>query len=155
MARAAARRAAAPPVVEDSGGGPAPNLTTASNDSASRTEAQSGAQIGNRYLRYDQDVVPVPVTTLEGFRESSVEEFKQFAAGEFFAAGSFWLLVERAATIDRFWADLLFWVCVAFCLAGSIVGYFGYTQLRRRQTEIDRIIAAAKKNANPPPAAAS
>ena len=100
-------------------------------------------------IPYDREVGAVLVTMdeLKDFKSSSVEEFGQFAVGEFFAAGGFWLSLERAITVQAFWTDALFWICVILCGAGITVGYFGLRQLRRRKDRIDRIVESARMRA--------
>jgi hypothetical protein len=53
--------------------------------------------------------LPVTLDELEDFKNSSIEEFRQFAIGEFIAAGALWLGIERMITIQVFWKDALFW----------------------------------------------
>jgi hypothetical protein len=111
-------------------------------DAAGRS--QQGATFGTRYYGRALEGVPVTIDELEDFKSSSLEEFGQFAIGQFFMAGSFWLGIERLVTIGVFWADTLFWVCVVAFIGGSVVAYFGLRQLRRRRASIDRIIKSVK-----------
>lgn len=105
-------------------------------------QATTGATVESRYHDRTQDIVGVNVEDLREFKSASVEEFWQFVVGEFLAAGAFWLGVERFVTEPNWQEDALFWICVAVLLAGCVIGYFGYRQLSRRQSRIDRIINA-------------
>lgn len=102
-----------------------------------------GASVTSRYHDYEEDVVGVRVDDLRDFKNASVEDFLQFVAGEFFAAGAFWLGVERIVTTDIWYKDALFWICAVALMSGLIIGYFGYKQLARRQTRIESIIQKA------------
>lgn len=108
------------------------------------TRPQEGAALRSNYLDRRQDVVGVPVDDLVDFKSARVEEFLQFVIGEFFAAGSIWLALERYATVPDWREDGVFGVCVAAFIAGIVITAFGYRQLKRTQTRIDRIIAGAK-----------
>lgn len=105
--------------------------------------SQQGATIRTRYHDRIQDAVGVDVNDLEEFKAAGIEEFRQFVIGEFLVAGAFWLGIERAVTVQEFWRDLLFWFCFFAFIAGCTIGFFGYRQLRRRKTRIDRIISDA------------
>jgi hypothetical protein len=105
-----------------------------------------GAAINPRYHDRDADFVGVDVNDLKDFKAASIEEFWQFAIGQFFAAGAFWLGLERLLTASNGLKDPLFWICVIAFIAGSIIGYFGYRQLSRRQGRIDRIIEDAMRH---------
>jgi len=86
----------------------------------------------------------VDINELRDFRSSSAEEFFQFVAGEFLAAGSFWLGIERAITVPVFYTDPLFWICVVAFLAGTVIAVFGYRQMHRRKSRIESIIGSAR-----------
>ena len=119
--------------------------TTASEAKFS-TDPEAGARLRVNYYDLEQDRVSVAMDDLKEFKSSSIEEFAQFAFGEFMVAGAFWLGIERAATIDDFWkTDVLFWICAISFIAGSVIGFFGYRQLKRRKDKIDRIIEQAYK----------
>ena len=105
----------------------------------------TGASVTSRYHNREQDIVGVDVNDLKEFKSGSVEEFLQFVVGEFFAAGAFWLGIERIATVIEWYKDAVFWICVIAFIAGLVIGFFGYRQLARRQTRIDNIIAAAMR----------
>ena len=98
-----------------------------------------------RYHDRAQDVVGVDVKDLREFRSAGIEEFWQFVVGEFFAAGSFWVGVDRFFNSPNYLADPMFWVCVVAFIAGIVIGYFGYRQLSRRKTRMDDIIAAVER----------
>lgn len=134
------------PVANPAGAGAAnisDTLTTGSGIEGDRDAVPTGATISHRYINIEEDVVGVAVDALRDFRSASTEEFGQFAIGGFFAAGSFWLGLERLASAPIWWEDAVFWFCVVAFLAGLIIGFFGYRQLKRRQTRIDIIIRAA------------
>lgn len=115
-----------------------------------RYSTNSGARLRTTYYDREQDVVSVAMDDLREFKASSAEEFAQFALGEFMVAGAFWLGIERAVTIDQAWkVDLLFWICAIAFLAGAVIGFFGWRQLKRRKDKIDRIIAQAEKQKAP------
>ena len=107
------------------------------------TRPQTGASLKSNYLDRRQDVVGVSVDDLMDFKSARIEEFLQFVIGEFFAAGSIWLALERFATVPDWRQDAVFWICIVAFIAGVIITIFGYRQLKRRQTRIDRIIASA------------
>ena len=83
------------------------------------------------------------IDTLRDFKSGSIEEFLQLVVGEFFAAGAFWVGVERIFMAENFLKDTLFWVCVVGFIAGLIIAVFGLRQLSRRKTRIDSIINRA------------
>jgi len=104
----------------------------------------AGATITPNYLGTSEDVVGVRVNDLREFKTSAMEEAGQFAFAEFFFAGSIWLGLERAFTVEDFWTDGLFIACVFSAILGSVVGYFGLKQLFRRKTKIEGIIKNAE-----------
>lgn len=106
--------------------------------------ATQGAGYRAAYTDRKIPVVSVSIDELEDFKSASKDEFAQFAIAQFMAAGAFWLGIERLVTIPEFWTDLLFWICVVCLIAGCCVGYFGFQQMRRRQTRIERIITSAQ-----------
>lgn len=105
----------------------------------------SGATLQPRYHDREHDVVSMDVNELRDMGNASHEEFMQFVAGEFLMAGAFWLGVERFVTVESWQVDLLFWICVVSFVAGGVIAWFGYRQLRRRQKRIETIITSAKK----------
>ena len=132
------RKREKPPDATVGSGGAADSVVVASGGGE-----QHGATVTSRYFNVEQDVVGVAVDALRDFKSASTEEFWQFVIGGFLVSGSFWLGVERLATAPIWWKDTVFWICVVAFLAGLIIGYFGYRQLKRRQTRIDAIINAA------------
>lgn len=113
--------------------------------SGASDSARTGASVTSRYLHRQQDIVGVALSDLEDFKAASTEEFWQFAIGQFFAVGGFWLGVERLFTVTNVVGDPLFWICVVSFIAGATISYFGYRQLKRRQTRMDKIIAIGKE----------
>jgi hypothetical protein len=107
--------------------------------------ANSGAQVLHDYLNRTEPTVGVTVDQLRDFRDSSIDEFKQFAIGGFLASGAFWILIERVFTEPLWWQDRLFQFCILALIAGIVVGYFGFQQLARRKRGMDRIIRDAEK----------
>jgi len=112
------------------------------------TGGAQGATYSTKYLDREIKGVPVSIDELEEFKTGSIEEFGQFVFGNFLVAGSFWLGIERALTTEPFWKDLLFWICVVAFVAGAVITFFGYRQMRRRQTRIDKIILSAETGAS-------
>ena len=106
-------------------------------------QERSGAVFKPRYYDRDQQVTVVSVSELRNLGTSSIEEFWQFAFGEFLVAGSFWLGIERFFTVENWKTDALFWVCVVAFISGFVIGLFGYRQLSRRYKEVERIIDSA------------
>ncbi len=89
----------------------------------------------------------VNVRDLQDFKSASVEEFWQFLFGQFFCVGGFWLGIERLLTVEQAHKDALFLFCLVAFFAGAIIAFFGYRQLQRRQTRIDKIINSAIRQA--------
>jgi hypothetical protein len=116
------------------------------------TVAGGGGSMGARVLPTFHDhkphIVGVDVDDLEDFKSSSLEEFGQFAFGEFLVAGAFWLGFERRMTVTNWQGDLLFWICVVSTIAGVIIGGFGLRQMIRRHRKIDRIVQRAREEEN-------
>ena len=106
-----------------------------------------GAGFQPRYHDHQPDIVGVDVDDLEDFKSSSLEEFGQFAFGEFLIAGAFWLGLARAVSSPSYKQALLFWVCVIAFVSGMIIAWFGLRQMSRRQGKLDKIIARAKRTA--------
>lgn len=120
---------------------------TDKNKFEGNTNVVSGSQIKTNYGSVEQEAIPVTIEQLEDIRDSSFEEFWQFAAAEFVVAGSLWLAVEKF--LDRKDEDPLspvFWVCLLAVFLGSIVGWAGFRQLKRRKSKIDRIIASYSRD---------
>ena len=112
--------------------------------------AGSGATVENQYHAATAQIVPVNVEDLREFKKSSQEEFWQFTLAQFFAGGAFWVIVERVFTVSSLRNDVLVWICAIIFICACIVGYFGYAQLSRRRSRIDKYIELALK---PPPGA--
>jgi hypothetical protein len=105
--------------------------------------SREGATFSTVYHDRLLEGVPVTLDELHDFKKSSIEEFWQFAFGEFLVVGAFWLGVERAFTVQNLSDDTLFLFCMIAFVAGSIIGCFGLRQLQRRKARIDRLIQAA------------
>lgn len=103
----------------------------------------AGATASPEYHDSKMGVIGVPVEDLDDFSKSSKEEFGQFAAGQFFLAGGFWLAVERLITNG--YKDELFLVSLIAVVAGAVLAYAAFRQLKRRKTRIDKLIANAQK----------
>jgi hypothetical protein len=109
--------------------GMAPSGKTESSNSSPKPGGANSLTAGRRL-----------VADLRDFRTSSIEEFGQFAIGEFLVAGAFWLGVERFITTENWRTDVLFWICAVTLVAGLVIGFFGFKQLSRRKTRIDKLI---------------
>lgn len=109
-----------------------------------KVEQPAGAFVDPHYHDLEQDMVLVTVDDLNDMNSASIEEFKQFSAGEFLAAGSFWVGVERVFTASPWYEDTLFWFCALGLVAGLVIGYFGYCQLQRRKNRIRKLVEKAE-----------
>ena len=107
----------------------------------------SGAKTRVVYAENQEHVINVMVGDLKSWKSSSLEEFAQFALAEFFAAGAFWLGVERWFTVDNWQQDILFWICGMAFATGMIVGFFGLKQMKRRRDRIQEYIDRAEFSA--------
>ncbi|WP_139218704.1 hypothetical protein [Roseivivax halotolerans] len=113
----------------------------ADNVFEANTTFSSGSTITTSYGTINQEVVPVTKDQLIEMKESSVEEFWQFAVAEFVVAGALWLAIEKL--LDRSEGEPLspiFWVCLVAVALGAVVGWAGFRQLQRRKTKIDKIL---------------
>ena len=100
--------------------------------------SDSGAQFELQYHKSKQAVVGVPVTEIRDASSSAVEEVLQFSFGNFLASGSFWLGIERWATMG--YLDPLFLGCVSAFVCGIILSITGFRQARRRLSRLMRYI---------------
>ena len=111
---------------------------------SSASPPTQGSTVGTTYLQRNLEVVAVFIDDLEDLKSGIGGEFWQLTTGNFLAAGSFWLIIERMMSVDYFWDDHLFQFCMVALVAGSIIWFFGAQQLRRRRSRIDRIIGSAR-----------
>lgn len=117
-----------------------PTSTTATTT----VPADAGATMATRYLGQDQDLTLIDMDDLYEFQSSAKEEFRQFSIGGFFMSGAAWLFVERV--FEKPLTDPLLLFCVFSIIAGAVVAWYGFKQLKRRRGKIERIIQRAEAN---------
>lgn len=102
-----------------------------------------GAQIEQVYHSSTQDIVGVPVMDLEDAQSSSHEEIFLFAGGNSLAGGSFFLAAEQLITEGAALNSVLFF-CGGLAIAGCILIWVGYRQIKRRRARLMRYVPKDK-----------